>query len=141
VEPLICTKQECTFAKDGKCIDGYAPPDCPNLRAPFESEVSSLPVSEEVYIDLPLGEELDLNGAAEIMGASLSRVIVVAGDVNSGETTLIAALYDKFNEAPFANYLFAGSKTLVAMERRSHLARLTSGALRPNTERTPVTNI
>lgn len=61
--------------------------------------------------------------------------------LRAGKTTLVAALYEKFNEAPFANYLFAGSKTLVAMERRSHLARLTSGALRPDTERTLITDI
>ncbi len=95
--------------------------------------------SEEMadkLINLPPGTDLTVEMGARTTSASLTRLIFVAGEAESGKTTLLAAVYEKFSEAPFADLLFAGSTTLVGWERRCHLARIASGAERPDTERT-----
>ena len=40
------------------------------------------------------------------------------------------------HKGPFAGYYFAGSRTLPGFERRCHLARMSSGLTKPDTERT-----
>jgi len=84
----------------------------------------------------PSGEALIGNGALAVTRAAPARVIVVAGPANSGKTTLLATLYERFHFGLFGGYLFAGSRTLVGFERRCHLARRASGRETPDTERT-----
>ena len=64
--------------------------------------------------------------------------VTVIGDSHSGKTTLICALYDRFLRGPFAGLTFVGSRTLVALERRSHHARIESGRVTPETTRTTI---
>ena len=62
--------------------------------------------------------------------------VTVIGDSYGGKTTLICALYERFRKGPFAGLSFAGSRTLVALERRSHYSRVDSGRVTPETAHT-----
>lgn len=96
-----------------------------------ESQTSSI-------IDLPTGTGISFNEAHIIMRHSLTRVIVLAGEVGSGKTTLLASLYESFLRGPFAGYCFSGSCTLPGFEKRCHHARIMSDRAIPDTERTPI---
>ena len=54
------------------------------------------------------------------------KVIVLAGAVESGKTTLVTTIYHLLNKGPLAGYWFAGSETLLGFEQRSYLARTSS---------------
>jgi hypothetical protein len=97
---------------------------------------SSSEASSEKLIELPPGTDLTPEFGAAVTAASLTRLVLIAGEAESGKTTLLSTIYEKFNEAPFANLLFAGSSTLVGWEQRCHLSRVASGAEKAETERT-----
>lgn len=111
------------------------PPQGPPSSAPIPSQPSPLVIVPEV-IDLPSGNELDALVAAELQGAQLVRLIVVAGPVGAGKTTLITTLHDLFQMGRIGSYAFAWSKTLPAFERRCHFSRIASERSVPDTERT-----
>jgi hypothetical protein len=87
-------------------------------------------------INLPTGKELDELEAAKLQVARPVRLVVVAGPVGSGKTTLIASLYELFQWSRVSDYLFAGSNTLAGFEQRCYLSRIDSERIAPNTERT-----
>lgn len=82
------------------------------------------------------GDYLPAEEAGKVVRAAPTCIVVIAGVVGCGKTTLIAGLYGLFHKGPFAGYLFAGSRTLPGFERRCHLARMASGLTSPDTERT-----
>jgi len=88
-------------------------------------------------IDLPSGNELDDHAGAKLQAAQLVRLIVVAGPVGAGKTTLITTLHDLFQAGKISGYAFAWSRTLPAFERRCHSSRIASERAVPDTERTP----
>jgi hypothetical protein len=108
------------------------PPQSP----PVAESKSPIPASD-VVIDLPSGNELDDLAAAKLRAAQLVRLIVVAGPVGAGKTTLIATLHDLFQTGKVGDYAFAWSRTLPAFERRCHLSRIASEREVSETERTP----
>jgi hypothetical protein len=87
-------------------------------------------------IELHDGEELSDEFAQIICQSSQTRLIVLAGDSESGKTTLLSALYEKFLRGNLLDYSFAGSKTLLGFEKRSWRARIVSNAQEADTERT-----
>ncbi len=82
------------------------------------------------------GDYLSAGEGGEVVRASPASIVVVAGTVGSGKTTLVGGLYELFHRGPFGGFLFAGSRTLPGFERRCHLARVASGLEGPDTERT-----
>ncbi len=84
----------------------------------------------------PEGDVLDAAEGGEIVRASPTSIVVVAGPARCGKTTLVGGLYELFHRGPFGGYRFAGSRTLPGFERRCHLARIASGLETPDTERT-----
>jgi hypothetical protein len=90
----------------------------------------------EKLIDLGPGGDLTPETAGSIASAGLTRLVFIAGEAETGKTTLLAAIYEKFNEGAFAERSFAGSETLVGWEKKCHLARIASGSERAETERT-----
>lgn len=82
------------------------------------------------------GEALTGMSSSEITHARGTSLIVIAGAVSSGKTTLLASIYECFLDGAFADYLFAGSKTLLGFEQRCHEARLASNRFQMTTERT-----
>jgi hypothetical protein len=110
------------------------PPQVPP-STPVPSQ-SPMPVTVPDVIDLPSGNELDASAAAEVQRAQPVRLIVVAGPVGAGKTTLITTLHDLFQTGKIGGYGFAWSRTLPAFERRCHLSRIASERAIPDTERT-----
>jgi len=100
--------------------------------------VSAAPVAAVPdLIDLPTGKELDESGALKLEVARPVRLVVVAGPVGCGKTTLLTSLYELFQWGLVSGYSFAGSHTLPAFERRCYLSRTASERSEPDTERTP----
>ncbi len=98
---------------------------------------ASPPESEEPqWIELPSGEALSYEEAGETMKVAPTQVVLVAGEDDSGKTSLLCGIYEQFSNGGFAGHLFCGSRTLRAFERRSFLQRSESGLKTPDTERT-----
>src|SRR5258708_13883849 len=114
------------------------PPQGPpsNVPVPPQPLAVGSPVTVPDVIDLPSGNELDDLGAAKLQAAQLVRLIVVAGPVGAGKTTLIATLHDLFQTGKVGDYAFAWSTTLPAFEARCHLSRIHSHRAVPETEHT-----
>lgn len=91
---------------------------------------------QEDSIDLLPGRALTTQEAFRITSATQTKLILIAGAVGSGKTTLIASIFHCFQNGSFGDYLFAGSDTLLGFDERCHLARTASGRSTANTERT-----
>lgn len=96
------------------------------------------PDLEPDSIDLASGRELNIAGAEAITAARPVQLIVIAGPVDCGKTTLLTSLYESFQWGSFAGHDFAASETLVGFERRCFLARAASQRDVADTERTPL---
>ncbi len=145
-ETLACRQQGCQVASTGRCLEGFTTlEDCPHLfpRGEPHDLSGTEPAARNgqdtapaTNVTLSSGEDLTPEAAAAITQQSVTRVILFAGAVGSGKTTLMASIYERFQEHPLAGYLFAGSYTLAGFEQRCHLARIASERTRPDTERT-----
>lgn len=82
------------------------------------------------------GQEMSGAELAAVTFAHPTNLILIMGEPNSGKTTLLAALFDVFQKGPFSRHLFAGSRTQIGFEIRCHTARMASGRVQPDTERT-----
>jgi len=101
---------------------------------------SEIPVPEQTTgvndINLPTGKPLTSEEANHIVRSTGAPIVLLIGAVKSGKTTLIASIHDAFQWMPFANYLAAGSETLIGFEERCFDSRAVSGAEEPTTIRT-----
>jgi hypothetical protein len=123
-----CSQPGCPFGVSGRCLEGFDPPStCPyqTQQDMPQDEVATYAAQE--LVDLPSGEALTERQAAEVAREDLSKVIIIAGPFNSGKTTILTSLFEAFQEAPFSNFQFRGSRTLFGFERRCHLGRMESG--------------
>src|SRR5258708_2931827 len=96
--------------------------DVVNLTGPADASRIDIPIPPTV-ITYPEGDKLDGTDALAITWARPTRVVLVAGPANSGKTTLLSCLYERFHFGMFAGFRFAGSKTLVGFEKRCFHAR------------------
>ena len=110
----------------------------PIAEAESENIDSPEPDSNDGNLELKIhsGEALKLAEISAITFRNRTQIIVIAGPVKSGKTTLITSLFHLFQRGAFANYLFSGSETLVGFDRRCHLARTSSGRETQDTPRT-----
>lgn len=81
------------------------------------------------------GDALSHEQAGAVCAERRTTVVVLAGGVRSGKTTLLTAIYEHFNQQPLADWTFAGSRTLFGFERRCHGHRRESGYKSPRTIR------
>jgi hypothetical protein len=93
--------------------------------------------SDVGYVQLPTGESLSANDTGVIRRLRRTRLIVLAGDIDSGKTTLLGSVFLRFQQGPFAGYLFAGSQTLMGFEMRCWPSRAASMGRKATTHRTP----
>jgi hypothetical protein len=103
-----------------------------------ESNPSADNPLEPPLIELPHGKGLKVQEASAIARQAFTNVVLFAGTVKSGKTTLLASLYLLFQKGPFAGYLFAGSDTLIGFETRNYFALCASNRTEPTTPRTIV---
>lgn len=108
------------------------PTDHPNPPAAAEPTAAI----DSVFVNLPLGKPLGEAEASDVLRGSGAPIVVLAGAVKSGKTTLLASLHDSFQRTPFAGYLGAGSRTLIGFEERCFDSRAASGGETPVTQRT-----
>jgi len=108
----------------------------PDAIEDTSSETKVNPITEPKYVELPSGMALDAKESLVITCEYPTQLIVLAGGEASGKTTMLASIYESFNEGPFAGYVFAGSRSLIGFEQISYLNRLPSGLHVPETERT-----
>ncbi len=94
----------------------------------------------ESFFELPSGDALTPAEANQTTRSSVTRVIIPVGLAGVGKTTLLAEIYEKFLEGPFADHRYAWSQTLHGFEQRVHSARIASGRRTPTTPRTPITD-
>ena len=141
-----CGKGDCRVSTTGVCAEGHSPlPSCPYY--------GQLEQSHAVAEDADLGDNLALNISRVTLSSGealtvadvdeflrLRGIILIAvvGDRDSGKTTLLLSLYERFLRGPFAGRSFAGSRTLVSLEKKSHYSRLDSGRAEADTARTPI---
>lgn len=140
-----CGRPECDVASTGVCMEGNLPVEsCPFLGKEDESDIEDYEESsfaeeldvENIRLPLDSGEALNINEVDEFLRYKSARFISIIGENESGKTTLICALYEKFLRGCFANYSFAGSRTLVGLEKKSYHSRVSSGLNHPDTLRT-----
>jgi hypothetical protein len=82
-------------------------------------------------------ESLTLSQAGELASQHGARVVLVAGEFDSGKTTLVTELWAQFLKGPFEGWHFGGSSTLIAFDRRHQTARASADEDRdPRTSRT-----
>lgn len=97
---------------------------------------SDLQSASPVRLEIGGDQSLNVQEASSLAARSSATVILVAGEAESGKTTLLVELYAQFLLGAFADWSFGGSETLVALERRHAAARASSGRIVPTTERT-----
>src|SRR5687767_4699776 len=85
---------------------------------------------------LPDGEALTPASVEVVTLAEEATVIVLAGSSESGKTTLITSIYERFLSGRVTGQLFAGSRTFIGLERRAHPARIRSKAPMASTQHT-----
>jgi energy-coupling factor transporter ATP-binding protein EcfA2 len=105
------------------------------LAVPSAPAVSSPGFSAKI-INLPHGKELNEAAANRMCSAQQTRLIILAGQTDSGKTTLLTTLYELFQSGPVNGHNFSGSTTLPGFEERCYLARTQSGNTTSYTQRT-----
>jgi Double-GTPase 2 len=114
-----------------------------------EAEPAHEPVPEVVAAPSPDAGWVGLGGAKSLTWVEADRVaarhgatiVLVAGNQDSGKTTLLLQLWAQFLRGPFAGYRFAGSETLDAFDDRHYPCRVDSGNAYPDTEHTTDTDM
>ncbi len=144
--PPSCRQAGCPFTQTAKCLEGFADPTtCPNYVAasdPAEAAVPEMlaaggaPPAAAERIALPTAKALTPEMTYELTRTTVMRVIICAGEHDCGKTTLLASMYDLFQDGPVGDVNFAGSGTLHGFEQRCYAARAASDLRDPKTERT-----
>lgn len=101
-----------------------------------EQEAGADQAEEQAGVDLFAGYELSAAETEDITLRWPTQLIVLAGAEGSGKTTMVAALYEHLGRGSFAGFDFAGSRSLLGLEKICHANRVDSGGTRPTTERT-----
>ncbi len=146
-QPKTCRKPDCQVVLTGSCAEGHSPlASCPHYgdqqaeqRDIFDRELDATAegaTPDVERVSLPTGDAMTPDEVDQFLRWRDATFVTVIGDSHSGKTTLICALYDRFLKGTFAGLGFAGSRTLVALERRSHHARVESGRATPETAHT-----
>jgi hypothetical protein len=147
-----CEADGCPVLESGRCLEGFEnPTECPHAtrRTPQEDQEPE-PESESTTeltedgekepsqnaIELGGGESLTLPQSDRLANRHGGRVVLVAGEFQSGKTTLVAELYGRFLKGPYGDWSFAGSDCLRALDDRYHGTRESSGLTHPDVPRT-----
>jgi hypothetical protein len=99
-------------------------------RTPQAAEGSAV---EEVSLR---DSALDVPRANALAAERRPTVLVLAGAVGSGKTSVYAAIYERLGRGAFGGWMFAGSRTIPGLEERCFLWRTESGRLTPHMEAT-----
>ncbi len=136
---LGCRLPGCSGPRSGVCINSLPFEECPDV-VPFEGgdEAQERPADlNEQAVALPGGRNLDAASCDALLRERGGTVVGLVASPDAGKTTLVATIYEMLHRRRMAAFGFAGSETLRGYEERCYLARLSSNAARPDTQRTP----
>jgi hypothetical protein len=139
-----CANPDCRVAETEKCVEGLELSDCPHYgrgtrpvdTAPVPVETVTVEALQPTETPLPSAGRLGVPAAEAVLRAGATRVVAVIGPLDAGKTSLIASLYDLFQNGPGEAYSFAQSRTLHAFEQACHHARAASLRAEPDMDRT-----
>jgi len=141
-----CRRSGCAIQSTGACSEGLSPPEsCPNFVAKTradspsydgELDVGSSDNQPRDRVHLARGEALTVEEVDEFLRWRPATFVCIVGESQSGKTTLVSSLYERFLDGAFGGFEFTSSRTLLGFERRSHLNRVESGRAKPDTLRT-----
>ncbi|WP_375479137.1 hypothetical protein [uncultured Jatrophihabitans sp.] len=151
-----CLQNNCPIATEGECLEGFENGlGCPNLQMNVdasagdsadqsldrgdgvnEDEDDAVLSRPQTLVNIRGDAALTLPEAEELASAAPSRVILVAGEFESGKTTLAVQIYAQFLRGPFADCIFGGSRTLRAFDVFQQPSRASSGRERSTTRAT-----
>lgn len=139
--PVVqCANPECRVATEGRCIEGFADKlSCPQFgkkAANPETSGAIVSVQARPSITLPASTSLTVADAERVLIDRPTRVIAIVGPHDAGKTSLIAGLYDKFQEGSVSGVAFARSMTLQSFEQACHNSRAASRREAPHMDRT-----
>jgi hypothetical protein len=97
---------------------------------------ASAPIARDIAI--PSSESLTTEDVTAFMCSQPATIIVLLGDRDSGKSTLICSIYDRFLHGSFAGFDSCGIRTITGLERRAHLERTDSGRSTPDTQHTSI---
>jgi hypothetical protein len=145
VAERVCSLEGCPANTGGECLEGHAQIDeCPNFDAATDEDQAPAAVAaaplDAPHVELWSGDALLPEEANAIVAGGRSTTVLLAGEAESGKTTLLAALFERYLDGPYAGLRFSGSRTLGAFEERCFLARVASGRTQPTTKRTALTD-
>lgn len=115
---------------DGTQLHGESESGSGNVMPPaFRS-----PEPERVAI--ASSESFEYEDVARFLAGTQAIVVTLIGDRDSGKSTLICSIYDRFLHGPFAGLQSSGVLTITGLEKRAHLERIESGRAAPDTQHT-----
>ncbi|WP_139977631.1 TRAFAC clade GTPase domain-containing protein [Nocardioides litoris] len=161
---LTCTQDGCPFPDEQQCLEGFDDfVGCPFTKKAAldvgpngetfdptgdadvdddvddvdDDEYASIPGSPSAnLLELGGGLAFSMEDVTEFLEREAGTIVLIAGPVGSGKTTLVVELYARFLYGPFAGATFSGSETLRALDSRHFPALEKSGGVSPTTTRT-----
>ena len=139
----ICANPDCRVAETDQCVEGFELSACSHYGRKLEETSETSRGSEEKptapsSVGLPDAGTLTPSEASRLLRRGDARVISIIGPGDAGKTSLIASLYELFQEGPVSEIGFAQSQTLHAFEQACHDARAASRRGAPDITRTPL---
>lgn len=135
-----CSLEACPIAEDGRCLEAFEDPtQCPNFIPNSTAEPGPVAAPEESEGKTVLwrsGKALEPSEANELVAEQGGELIVVAGEAESGKTTLLTVIFALLRAGRLGPYSFRESVTLLGFERRGFLASTASFNEVEETERT-----
>jgi hypothetical protein len=142
-EKRVCTNPGCKISEGGSCLESIdvTKQECPHYKLvdannPLKEESTSKEKIKVSGIELYHGSEMTFAQTSIITNNCDTKLIAIVGESKSGKTTLFAEYFINFQKGPFGDYCFAGSHTLIGLEKRCFYATVGSRAKKPDTERT-----
>ncbi len=135
-----CANPQCKVSESGRCLEGLPLDECQTYGhdqvAEQATKKEDVAEPADNLIHLRSATSLQLPRASELLSRQDSRVIAIVGPREAGKTSLIASLFDLFQEGPVDGVSFAGSETLQAFELACHNSRVASRRTAPVQEHT-----
>ena len=122
----VCSKQDCTIAATGKCLELHEPTECPNATpaAAATSSGKPSPLGPTPARKFPPATELGLKDALAVTQGGYAHLIAILGATDAGKTCMLNALYLLASHAGLApRFRFSGSLTLAGFELRTRRLR------------------
>jgi len=154
-----CGQEDCPFNEAGECLEQVIPVEaCPHLIERYDTDTDELDTGEIIDhgqeststqtksnasprlpgVPIYKGKALERDQVDAVAAERESTVVIVAGDVDSGKTTLIGCSYSAFLKGPVGKWRFAGSRTLLGYDQRVHNHRVSSLNETPLTPHSPL---